>query len=195
MDLAKLKRQRAELDALIAEAEKAAKVEKKVAKRAPAAAKKVTETKVAPAPVAKRARTKFENAYQRLARKKAEHAASEKAAEMQPLASLSERDMDELTRALRGIHEEYTRGKDWDEILDEAAEYVHEKGTHVFVESGYWFAEFNVQMKDKGRMAVEYTIKAWTKDLDKEFVNEMKYFHETLDAFMMEESNLYIPIR
>ena len=44
MDLAKLKRQRAELDALIAEAEKAAKVEKKVAKRAPAAAKKVTET-------------------------------------------------------------------------------------------------------------------------------------------------------
>ena len=76
MDLAKLKRQRAELDALIAEAEKAAKVEKKVAKRAPAAAKKVTETKVAPAPVAKRARTKFENAYQRLAREKAERAAS-----------------------------------------------------------------------------------------------------------------------
>ena len=65
----------------------------------------------------------------------------------------------------------------------------------MFVESGYWFAEFNVQMKDKGRMAGEYTIKAWAKDLDKEFVKEMKYFHETPDAFMMEESNLYIPIR
>ena len=159
MDLAKLKRQRAELDALIAEAERAAKVEKKEAKRAPAAAKKIVKA-APPAPVAKRARTKFENAYQRLAREKAERAASEKAAEMQPLASLSERDMDELTRALRGIHEEYTRGKDWDESLDAAADYVHEKGTNVFVESGYWFAEFNVQMKDKGRMAGEYTIKA-----------------------------------
>ena len=114
---------------------------------------------------------------------------------MQPLASLSERDIDALTRALEGYHEEYTRGKDWDEILDEAAEYVHEKGTNVFVESGYWFAEFNVQMKDKGRMAGEYTIKAWAKDLDNEFVKEMKYFHNTPDAFMMEESNLYIPIR
>ena len=69
---------------------------------------------------------------------------------MQPLASLSERDMDELTRALRGIHEEYTRGKDWDEILDAAADYVHEKGTNVFVES---VLVCRVQCPDEGQRA------------------------------------------
>ena len=173
MDLAKLRRQRAELDALIAEAEKVAKVEKKIAKRAPNSrqsvkAKKAPVVEAKAAPV-KCSRTKFENAYQRFAREQAERAEREKAAEQQPLASLSERDMNALTRALEGYYEEYTRGKNWDEILDEAAEYVHEKGTNVFVESGYWFAEFNIQMKEKGRTAGGYTIKAWAKDLDREF--------------------------
>ena len=69
MDLAKLRRQRAELDALIAEAEKVAKVEKKVAKRAPVKAKKAPVVEAKAAPVK---RTKFEKTYDKFRREKAE---------------------------------------------------------------------------------------------------------------------------
>ena len=78
--------------------------------------------------------------------------------------------------------------------VDELADYVAEKGTNVFLNTGYWHAVFNIQIVEKGRPANGYTIKAWAKDLDPGMIADMKYYHETPDSFMLDEQNYPIAV-
>ena len=98
-----------------------------------------------------------------------------------------------MTRALNGIYDRMQEGP-WDDILDKAAEYVHEKGTNVFKENGYWYAQFDVHMEDDGRDAGDYTINAWAKDLDRDILAEMKDMWARQDAWTLSDGNIHIAI-
>ena len=163
---------------------------------APAAKKPAKKAVKSTAPKAKaKSKPKIETSAERRARLKAAREERQRADEESALASLSERDMEALTRALNDQYDREHEAKYLDDLLD----YVDEKGTDVFVNTGYWHAVFDVHMEDisgeKVRRAGDYTIKGWAKNLDAAFVNGMKYFFETPDAFMLEERNLYIAIR
>ena len=146
--------------------------------------------KKAPKPKAK-SRPKLETSTERRARLKAAREERLRADEASALGSLSERDMEALTRALNNHY--YTEYED--KYFEELVDYVEQKGTDVFVNTGYWHAVFDVHLTDDGRKAGDYSFKAWAKNLDAAFVRQMKYFHETPDPFMLEESNLYIAVR
>jgi hypothetical protein len=135
----------------------------------------------------KKARPKIETSYEKRRRRKAEHEEKKRTEGFELLASLSESDMVGLTKALTELA--------WGRELGEMEEYVHEKGPKVFVDTGYWHAEFNVQIKEKERLAGGYTIRAWAEDLPREFIAEMQDMYERKDAFMLEEANLYVAIR
>ena len=138
----------------------------------------------------KKASQKSKRAGVRRARLKAAREERQRADEESALASLSERDIEELTRAL---NDQYYRENE-DKYLDDLLDYVEEKGTDVFVNTGYWHAVPNIHLELDERK-LDFTIKAWAKNLDAAFVKEMKYYFETPDSFMLEEKNLYIAVR
>ena len=111
MDLDTLLRQRAELDALIA----AALENQRFSTRAAPAAKKPAKKAVkSTAPKAKaKSKPKIETSAERRARLKAAREERQRADEESALASLSERDMEELTRALNDQYTGKTRTSTW----------------------------------------------------------------------------------
>ena len=108
--------------------------EKKVAPAVQKPATKAAEKK-APKPKAK-SRPKLETSTERRARLKAAREERLRADEASALGSLSERDMEALTRALNNhYYAEYE-----DKYFEELVDYVEQKGTDVFVNTGYWHA-------------------------------------------------------